>query len=401
MQETIKISKEILNPQEQMLEVYRHKKSLMIGIPKENHKEESRIALSPTAVELLSKAGHRVIMESDAGICANFSNFEYSEAGAKITHDRKRVFESELIVKVSPYSLSDIALLSDKQTIISALNIASLNYESISNLIKKRINAIAFEYIKNKDGRYPIVHYISELAGKLSINTASEYLSKFKQGKGVLLGGVTGIPPSEVVIIGAGTSAVNAANAALGLGAVVKIFDKSLDKLSDIRQRIGTNIHTSLIQTRALENALSTAEVVVGALSMDEYYPNYIVSEQMVRKMKKGAIIIDLNVDNGSCFETSKLMPIYNPVYEKYGVLHYCAYNITSKVARTASIVLSNVLLDYLLAIGEQGGVSKLLKKDVGLRNGVYVFNGILTNSRIGRKFSLNSKDINLLMAAW
>ncbi len=398
--EEYKISNYILT-QEATLQVGRRRKSFVIGIPKENQKEESRIALTPVAVGLLVKAGNKIVIERDAGIGANYSNFEYSEAGAIITDSREEVFKSEIILKISPFTLADALLLGDNQTLISALHIASQEQDVIYKLLKKRVTAIALEYIKGDANIYPIVNSISELSGKLSINIASYYLSNKTKGKGVFLGGITGVPPAEVVIIGASTAAEHAAKAALGLGAVVRIFDNSLHKLSEIRQRVGQFVYTSLLQTHALEKALSKAEVVIGALSVDEYYQDYIVSEEMVEKMKKGSIIIDLNVDNGSCFETSKAMPIYNPVYKEHGVLHYCSYNITSQVARTASIVLSNLIVDYIQKISDVGGIKKMLKADIGFRNGAYIFNGILTNSLLGRKLSMNAKDINLLMVAF
>ncbi len=396
----INITKHILRPQEETLGLGNRKKTFVIGLPKDNLKEESRVALTPIAVELLVKAGHQVVIERDAGVGANYSNLDYSEAGALISDSREHVFKSEIVLKISPFTLTDANLLGDKQTLISALHVASQEKEIMLKLFKKRATAIALEYIKNDANSYPIVKAISELAGKLSINIASYYLSNKTKGKGVFLGGITGVPPAEVVIIGASTAAENAAKTALSQGAVVTIFDKSLHKLNEIQRRIGQFVYTSLLQTHSLEKALSRAEVVIGALSVGEYYQDYIVNKDMVEKMKQGSIIIDLNVDNGSCFETSKAMPIHSPVYEEHGVLHYCSYNITSQVARTASIVLSNVIFDYLEQISNLGGVMNLLKSDRGFRNGAYIFNGILTNPLLGQKLSLNAKDINLLMAA-
>jgi len=242
---------------------------------------------------------------------------------------------------------------------------------------------------------------MSEIAGKLSINIAAEYLSKQHGGKGVLLGGITGISPAEVIIIGAGTAAEHAANAALGLGTLIKVFDHSIYKLRDFQHNIGKQIFTSIIQPLALSKALKSADVVIGSLGIDEKTERFVVTEYMVQQMKKGTIIIDLNVDNGSCFETSRPTTHVNPVYEKFGVIHYCVPNIASRAARTASIALSNVLAPILIKIGDVGGTINLLKTDRGIRNGVYIFNGILTNQTIGIKFGINSKDINLLMAAF
>jgi len=390
-----------LFPQEEMLEIQKSKKELVIGVPKEDPKFESRIPLTPQAVELLTQNGHKVLLEKGAGGGANYSDLVFSEAGAQIEKDRKRIFECELILKVAPFNNEDIELMSDNQTVISALHSSSQTREQITGLAKKRVKAVAFEHIKGDLGEYPIVRSMSELAGKLCINIAAEYLSKQHGGKGVLLGGITGISPAEVIIIGAGTASVHAANAALGMGAVVKVFDKSLHKLREIQERIGRQLHTSVTQPYALAKALSSAEVVIGALAIDEYNSDFIVSKDMVRKMKPGSIIIDLNIDNGSCFETSRPRIIHDPVYEECDVLHYCVPNIASRAARTASIALSNVLIPTLLRMGEEGGIIQLLKVDRGFRNGIYVFNGILTHQQLGTRFGINAKDINLLMAAF
>lgn len=395
------LSQQRLFPKEEMLAVRRSSKELIIGIPKEDPKVESRIALTPQAVELLVSHGHKVVIEAGAGEGANFSDLVFSEAGAQIYKDRKQVFEAELILKVAPISLSDIDIISDNQTIISALHRSSQTREQINGLIKKRVKAVAFEHIKGEFGEYPIVRSMSELAGKLCISIAAEYLSKQHGGKGVLLGGITGISPAEVILIGAGTAAVHAAKAAIGLGAHVKVFDKSIHKLREIQLQIGQQLYTSVTQPYALAKALRSADVVIGSLGIDEFNNDFLVSKEMVRQMKPDTIIIDLNIDNGSCFETSRPRIINDPVYKECGVLHFCVPNIASRAARTASIALSNVLIPLLIKMGNEGGIIQLLKVDQGFRNGVYIFNGILTHQKLGAIFGINAKDINLLMAAF
>ncbi len=395
------IRQQQLFPQEEMLEIKKKRKELLIGIPKEDGVYENRIALTPQAVQLLSDNGHRVMFESGAGNGSNYSDLDYSEAGAEITTDKKRIFQSEIVLKISPFTNNEIGFLSDNQTLMSALHFSSQSREQIYGLMQKRVKAIAFEQIKNEPDYYPIVRSMSEIAGKLSINIAAEYLSKQHGGKGVLLGGITGISPAEVIIIGAGTTAEHAANAALGLGAMIKVFDHSIYKLRDFQHNVGKQIFTSIIQPQALTKALKSADVVIGSMGVDEKNDHYAITENMVQEMKKGTIIIDLNVDNGSCFETSKPTTHKNPVYEKFGVIHYCVPNIASRAARTASIALSNILTPILLKIGDEGGIMSVLKTDRGIRNGVYIFNGILTKQSIGQEFGINSKDINLLMAAF
>ncbi len=390
-----------LFPQEEMLEIRKKSKQLLIAIPKEETENEKRIALTPQAVQLLCKLGHKILIQSGAGKGANYTDLEYSEAGAEIIDDRRKIFQSELILKISPFLKKDIDLLNNNQTLLSALHFSTQTKEQIYALMQKKVTAIAFEMIKEEPDYYPIVRSMSEIGGKLSINIAGEYLSKKHDGKGVLLGGITGISPAEVVIIGAGTAAEHAAHAALGLGAMVKVFDFSIYKLRAFQYHIGKQIFTSIIQPYAIKKALQSADVVIGALAIDEKKDQIIVTEEMVRRMKKGTVIIDLNVDNGTCFETSKPTSHTNPVFERYGVLHYCVPNIASRAARTASIALSNILAPILIKLGDEGGTINLLKVDRGIRSGVYIFNGILTDPKTGYRFDINYKDIDLLMAAF
>jgi len=390
-----------LFPQEEMLEIRKKSKKLLIGIPKEKTENEKRVPLTPQAVQLLCKYGHEVLIEEGAGTGANYSDLEYSEAGAQIIDDHRKIFQSEVILKIAPFLKKDIDLLNSNQTVLSALHFSSQSKEQIYGLMQKRVKAIAFEMYKEEPDYYPIVRAMSEIGGKLSINIAAEYLSKQHNGKGVLLGGITGISPAEVVIIGAGAAAEHAANAALGLGAMIKVFDFSIYKLREFQYHIGKQIFTSIIQPYAIKKALKSADVVIGALSVEEEKDRIVVSEDMIRSMKQGSVIIDLNVDNGSCFETSRPTTYSKPVFEKYGVIHYCVPNIASRAARTSSIALSNILVSILVRIGEEGGLINLLKVDRGMRNGVYIFNGILTDAKIGLHFDLNYKDIDLLMAAF
>jgi alanine dehydrogenase len=395
------LSQQRLFPQEEMLEIKKCRKELTIGIPKEDSKFETRIPLTPQAVQILTQKGHKILIERGAGEEANYKDISFSEAGAEIVDDRKRVFESDLILKVAPLCMADIELLSDNQTIISALHSSGQTKETLNGLIRKRVRAVAFEHIRGDHGEYPIVRSMSELAGKLAISIAAEYLSKQHGGKGVLLGGITGVSPAEVIIIGAGTAAVHAANASYGLGAIVKVFDNSIYKLRQFQLQFGKPLYTSTLQPHALLKALKSADVVIGSLGIDDYSPNYLVTKEMIWQMKPGTIIIDLNIDNGSCFETSRPTIFSDPVFKENGILHYCIPNIAARAARTASIALSNVLVSILLQLGEEGGIIQLLKKDHGIRNGVYIFNGILTHKKLGEIFGIPAKDINLLMAAF
>lgn len=390
-----------LMPQEEMLEVLKKKKQLTIGVPKEIIRDENRVGLTPLNVDLLVNNGHRVLIESNAGKAANFDDSMYSEHGGEITYSREEIFKCELILKVAPLQNDEIALMPGNQIVISSLHAAFQSESTIRMLMQKRITAIAFEYLKDHNGHFPIVRYMSEIAGNSSIFIAAEYLNTVHHGKGEMLGGITGITPTEIVIIGAGTAAEFAAKTAVALGAHVKVFDESVSRLRRLQTNISNNISTSILQPTVLKNALKTTDVVIGAIKLIDKGPRYIVTEDMIRGMKKGSVIVDICIDQGGCFETSRPTSHSDPVYYEHGVLHYCVPNIASRVARTASYALSNILGPVLLKIGEAGDIKYLIKENPGVRNGVYMYNGILTNHYIGRTFNIPSKEIDLLLAAF
>jgi alanine dehydrogenase len=390
-----------LMPQEEMLEVSKSKKQLTVGIPKEHQKTESRVALTPEAVDQLVESGHEVRIEPGAGLAANYSDTDYSELGGFIVDNRAEIYQSDIILKIAPMSLEEIDLLNERHVVISSLHLNSQTKEYIRKLIGKKITAIAFENIKDEHQCYPVVRSMSTIAGNTSILIAAEYLSNFRGGKGVMLGGIPGITPAEVVILGAGTAAESAVRAALGLGAQVKVFDNSVHRLRRLQNNIGQRIYTSVFHKQVMEKTLRSADVVIGAMYLIEQGPRYIITEDMVREMKKGAVIVDISIDQGGCIETSECRTQLDPVFTKHGVIHYCVPNLPSRVARTASIAISNVFAPLLLRMGETGGLKQFLKEDAGVRNGVYIFNGILTNNFIGKHFDIPSKDIDLLMAAF
>ncbi len=390
-----------LLPQEEMLETARRSKSLIIGIPRESGEHENRVALTPEAVELLVNNGHEVRVESKAGEKASYSDTDYSECGGMITDSKNEVFQSDVLLKVASLSENEIVLLKGNQIIFSSLHVATQNENYFRELIRKKVTGIAYENIRDKYGRFPVVRSMSEIAGITSILLASEYLSNAHQGKGVLFGGITGITPAEVVILGAGTAAEYAARAALGLGATVKIFDKSIHKLRRLQNYIGQRMHTSIFHPHVLEKALRSADVVIGAVHLVDEGPRYYITEDMVRSMKKGSVIVDISIDQGGCVETSECKTLGNPVLVKHGVIHYAVSNIPSRVSRTASIALSNVFTPILLNIGDSGGFQNQLREDQGLRKGVYIFNGLLTSQFVGKKFGIISRDIDLLLAAF
>jgi alanine dehydrogenase len=394
------LSQTALLPQEETLEIGRKKGNLFIGIPKEISFQENRVALVPDAVSLLVNNGHRVIIESDAGKMANFQDHDYSEAGAQVVYSALEVYKADIILKVAPPSPEEISMMQQKQTLISSLQLTVQPEDFIKQLMSKKITAIAFDWIKDQDGIYTVIRSMGEIAGSTSILIAAEYLSNVNNGQGAILGGISGISPTEVVILGAGTVGEFATRAALGLGASVKVFDNSIYRLRRMQSDIGTRIFTSVIQPRVLAKHLKTADVVIGAIRGQQGRTPCVVSEQMVSEMKVDSVIVDVSIDQGGCFETSEVTNHSRPVFRKHGVIHYCVPNIASRVSRTASFALSTIFTPILLNIGEEGGVENMLRRDIGVRNGVYLYNGTLTNQVLGEMFKLPYQDINLLMAA-
>jgi alanine dehydrogenase len=387
--------------QEEKLEVSKEKRNITIGIPRESAHLENRIALVPDAVGLLVQNGHRVIIETDAGKAAHFPDAEFSSLGGEIVHKPQEVFKADVILKVAPPTIDEIEMMGSKQTILSSLNIPSLSEEYFKRLIAKKATALAFEYIKDKDGTFPVIRAMSEIAGNTSILLAAEYMSDCEFGRGKMLGGFSGISPTEVVILGAGTVGEYAARAAIGMGAFVKVFDNSIYKLRRLQNNLNARIYTSILQPRVLLKSLMNADVVIGAVHSASGRTPCMVSEDMVRQMKPGAVIIDVSIDQGGCFETSHVTDHKNPVYQVLGVTHYCVPNIASKVPHTASFALSNFLAPIMLKVGEEGGMEVLLRTDYGVRQGTYLFNGILTNRYLSNHFHLPFQDLNLLMAAF
>ena len=388
-------------PQEEMLAIGKKHKKLTIGIPREKQQIEQRVSLTPEAVEVLVDNGHEIILESKAGEGARYTDTDYSECGAYIVENKKLVLGADVILKVSPLDIKEVEMLKGNQVILSSIHLSRQSEEYIRGLMDKKSTAIAIEQIKDEHDCYPIIQSMSAISGISAINIAAELLSNQNNGKGILLGGISGITPTEVVIIGADTVAEFAARAAIGMGALVKIFDNSPHKLEELQRNLGQRIHTSIFHPKVLRRTLKSADVVIGALNLWDTGPRYFVTEDMVKEMKKGSVIIDLSIDQGGCIETSEYRSHQNAVYTKYDVIHYCVPNLPSRVARTASIALSNILSPILVTIANSGGFKPFLKANLGVRNSVYLYNGILTNEYLGNQFGIPSKDIDLLMAAF
>jgi alanine dehydrogenase len=390
-------TQEQLLPQEEKLEIARHKSELFIGIPKETSYQERRICLTPDAVYSLTSHGHRIMVESGAGLSSSYSDKEYSDAGAEITLDTKKVLGCPIILKVEPLTMEEIEMIQRETIVISAIQLKTRKAVYFEALQKKKITALAFEYIKDEDGTYPAVKSLSEIAGTASILIAAELMISNQLGKGLLFGNITGVPPTDVVIMGAGTVGEFAAKTALGLGATVKVFDNSITKLRRLQNNLNQRIFTSTIHQKSLLKALRRCDVAIGAMRGKDRCP-VIVTETMVEHMKKGAVIVDVSIDTGGCFETSEITTHEKPTFIKNGVIHYCVPNIPSRYSKTASLSISNIITPFLLKIAEDGGLESAIRCNKGLKNGVYLYHGILTNKAIGEWFNLPDSDINLIV---
>lgn len=390
----------VLYTQESPALIKKGRKSLFIGLPKEISLQESRIALTPEAVSLLVRNGHEVVIEKGAGESAKFSDNDYSEAGAKIAYTAEEVFEADIILKIEPLVEKEIAYLKNDQTVISTLNVPNLDRKYFEKLNEKKTTGIGFELIQDKVGGLPIIRAMSEIAGNTVMLVAAELLSSVHNGRGIILGGITGVPPTKVVILGAGTVGEYAARAAHALGAEIKVFDQHIYRLQRIKYTIGQQIYTSIIDSETLMAELSRADVVIGAMRAEDGIAPVVVTEEMVSRMKKNSIIIDVSIDQGGCFETSEMTTHKQPTFKKYDVTHYCVPNIASRVAHTASIALSNVFTPFLLKTGTFGGIEEMIFAKQWFTKGVYCYKGSLTNLPIAQRFNLRYKDLGLLIAA-
>jgi alanine dehydrogenase len=388
-----------LHPQEQLVELDTHEKKLFIGIPCEIAFQERRIALTPNSVKSLTDRGHRIIIESGAGDGSNFSDAEYIESGAEIVQDKDRIFDADVLLKVAPVLEKETPLLREHQIIISPILLPRMTREQLQHLMRKKITAFAFEFIKGDHDIYPFIRTLSEIAGYHAILIAARYLSN-EHGKGILLGSIAGHPPTKVVIIGAGGVGEAAARAAIGLGATVQVFDDNIYRLMRLQNNLGQRIYTSVLDPKALQQKLERAHVVIGAMRAERGKTPKIVTEEMVMSMKKGTVIIDVSIDHGGCIETSRVTSHNDPVFIKHDVIHYCVPNIASNVSRTASYAISNIVSPILKEAARYGGIEKFLHVHAGFRHGAYLYKGALTKEYLSERFDLKYTDLELILSA-
>ena len=389
-----------LMPAEEMLEIRNRRQRISIGMPANVKEDERCIPLTPQAVELLVNAGNQVMVETKAGERTRYSDLDYAEVGADIVQEKAEVFQCDYIIKVAPFTKAEIALLRGNQVLFSMLQLDTNNEDIIRALMQKRVTAVAFEYMKDEFGKLPVMESLSEISGIVSMTIASNLLLNSSGGKGSLFGGVTGISQASLLVLGTGTAAEYATRAAIGAGVEVKVFDNSVAKLREFETRFDQKIFTSLYYPRVLEKAVLSADVVLGAQAANEI-PQFVLSEELIKTMKKGSVIIDLNASQGGSFETSRCTSLSNPTFIEYGVIHYCVPNMSGSVSRTTTISLSNILSNILNDISEIGGITHYTKSQKGFREGVYLYNGILTNKDVSTRFNIPFKDLDLLLAAF
>lgn len=399
-QQISNITQNFIETQEQLMPVGKKKSGLYIGIPKETTLQENRVALVPSSVLTLTSRGHRIIVETGAGEHAHYSDHEYSEAGAEIAYSAEQVYQADVILKVAPPTLDELEYFHPHQILISPLQAPLITEEFVNKLRQKRVIALAMEYIKDDFGSYPIVRIMSEIAGMNAMLTAAELLSTSRGGIGVLLGGVAGVPPAKVVILGAGVVGEFATRVALGLGAEVRIFDNNIFKLMRLQNQVGRQLYTSAIDPIVLAHELTTADATIGAIHSGSGRAPMVVTENMVRKMKAGSVIIDVSIDQGGCFETSRVTTHDKPTFRYLDVIHYGVPNIASRVPRTASHAISNILTPILLKSEQYGSLYNLLTSSHGLLHGIYIFKGSLTNHYLSERFKMRFTSIELLIAA-
>ena len=382
-----------------MISIDESSKKLSIGVPKETILSERRIALVPHSVRTLVGYGHEVIIEAGAGLSANFTDHNYAEAGAKISANREEIFKSQVLLKIAPPTSEEIAMMQPNQVLISPLQLPVLKDDYLEKLTQKRITALAMEYLQSDDGDYPVVKIMSELAGSCAILTAAEYLNNTREGgRGVLLGGVSGVPPAKVVILGAGMVAESAIKVASSLGASIRVFDNDITKIMRLQQNVGKHLHTSTLNPVYLAYQLTSADVVIGAIHSKTGRSPIIITEEMVSKMKDGAVIIDVSIDQGGCIETSRMTTLDNPAFVRHGVIHYCVPNIASKVSRTASVAISNIITLLLLKMAKGRNFDSVLYNSPGIRHGCYAYKGCITNEYLSKRFNIKYTHLDLLM---
>ncbi len=388
-----------LSVQEQLMEKSKCTHRFTIGILKEDKEYETRAAFTPQGVAMLLGSGHDVFLEKGVGEESNFSDLDYAEYGG-VMCDRDEVLVQDVLVMITPPKVSDIEKMKKGVLLLSFMRYHEISRDSLMMMRQKGVTAVAVDWIEGEQGECPIANSMKEIEGNAAIVFAAS-LSCYPKGKGAMLGSVAGVSPSEVVILGAGMAGQSAAKCAIGMGATVKFFDSSLRSLQKVRTIFGNHIFTSILHPNALEKSLKSAEVVIGALGEDESLLPFVISEDLIKTMKKGAIIIDLNIDKGGSFETSRETSIKKPTYKEKGVYYCCLPALASMYPRTASIALSNIMAPLLLSMDDCENRGLFICSENGFQKGIYMYNGVMTNFDMGRRYNMPAKALQLLLSVF
>jgi len=385
--------------QEERLAVDTKNAKLVIGVPRERDMDEHRILLNPAAVQVLVQNGNEILIESGAGLLAGWEDKEYASAGASISSDANSIFQCDIIAKVAPPNKKEIAMMKGNQTLISALQLRTRDRDFFKALADKKITGIALEEIRDADDQSALRIAMSEIAGQQAARLGASLLAEGLSGKrkGKLMGGVPGVAPASVLVIGAGVAGMAAVRLSRGMGAEVVLLDQSISKLRYATEQMGGGLVTELIQESVLKNRLQHVDVVIGALSPIEGRTPMVVTEEMVELMPVGSVIIDISIDSGGCFETSEITSHGEPTFVVHDVLHYCVPNMNSAVGNTSSIAMSNIVGPMLLQLSENGGVKESLHFDLNIRAGLYLYGGLLTKRHLGEHFDLPYSSDDLL----
>lgn len=385
--------------QEERLAVDTKNAKLVIGVPRERDMDEHRILLNPAAVQVLVKNGNEILIESGAGLLAGWEDKEYASAGASISSDANSIFQCDIIAKVAPPNKKEIAMMKGNQTLISALQLRTRDRDFFKALADKKITGIALEEIRDSYDQSALRIAMSEIAGQQAARLGASLLAEGLSGKrkGKLMGGVPGVAPASVLVIGAGVAGMAAVRLSRGMGAEVVLLDQSISKLRYATEQMGGGLVTELIQESVLKNRLQHVDVVIGALSPIEGRTPMVVTEAMVELMPAGSVIIDISIDSGGCFETSEITSHGEPTFVVHDVLHYCVPNMNSAVGNTSSIAMSNIVGPMLLQLSGNGGVKESLHFDLNIRAGLYLYGGLLTKRHLGEHFDLPYSSDDLL----
>ncbi|HHJ80787.1 MAG TPA: alanine dehydrogenase [Candidatus Tenderia electrophaga] len=353
---------------------------MKIGVPKEIKDHEYRVGVTPAGAKALIEAGHEVLVQTLAGDAIGFHDEMYQAVGAQIAATANDVYQCPMVVKVKEPQTSEFALMHEGQILFTYLHLAP-DPEQTRQLLAQKVIGIAYETVTDQDGRLPLLVPMSEVAGRIAVQAGAFGLQMINGGRGVLLGGVAGVPRGKVVVIGGGVVGTEAAKMALGLGADVTILDSSLTRLRQLDDLFGPALKTRFSEAHALQELVPDADLVIGAVLLPGHAAPKLVSRERVKSMATGAVIVDVAIDQGGCFETSKPTSHSNPMYIDEGVVHYCVTNMPGACARTATMALTNATLPYVLLLADSG--KQALKQNMGLMNGLNVYQGQVTNQAV------------------